>query len=61
MPKNKRSCWKGVVLLCSQYGVCDENFPDKLYTPKAKELAKKRVEFMKQFFERLKREINGEI
>jgi len=38
-----------------------KHIPDKLYTPKAKELAKKRIEFMKQFFERLKREINGEI
>jgi len=35
--------------------------PDKLYTQKAKEIAKQRIEYMKQFFERLKREINGEI
>jgi len=38
-----------------------KHIPRKLYTTKAKELAKKRIEFMKQFFERLKREINGEI
>lgn len=29
--------------------------------PKAREIAKERVEFMKKFFERLKREIDGEM
>jgi uncharacterized protein len=38
-----------------------KHIPDKLYTQKAREIAKQRIEFMKQFFERLKREINGEI
>ena len=38
-----------------------KHIPDKLYTQKAKKIAKQRIEFMKQFFERLKREINGEI
>ena len=38
-----------------------KHIPDKLYTRKAREIAKQRIEFMKQFFERLKREINGEI
>lgn len=38
-----------------------KHIPDKLYTPKAKEFAKQRIKFMEQFFERLKREINGEI
>jgi len=35
--------------------------PDRLYTPKAKEIAKQRLGYMKQFFERLKREINGQL
>jgi uncharacterized protein len=33
--------------------------PDKLYTLKAKEIASERLRFMKEFFERLKREIDG--
>ena len=35
--------------------------PDKLYTSKAKEIGKQRLEFMKQFFDRLEKEINGEL
>lgn len=35
--------------------------PDTLYTQKAKEIGKQRVEFMKQYFERLEKEINGEL
>jgi len=35
--------------------------PDKLYTSKAKEIGKQRLEFMKEFFERLEKEINGEL
>jgi len=35
--------------------------PSRLYTQKAKEIAEQRLEFMKQFFERLKREIGGEL
>ena len=35
--------------------------PDKLYTTKAKEIAKQRLDYMKQFFERLQREISGEL
>jgi len=38
-----------------------KHIPDKLYTSKAKEFAKQRMEYVEQFFERLKREINGEI
>jgi len=38
-----------------------KHIPEKLYTKKAKEIAKQRFKFMKQFFKRLKREINGEI
>jgi len=34
--------------------------PDRLYTQKAREIAKERLEYMKQFFERLKREIDGQ-
>ena len=35
--------------------------PNRLYTRKAKEIAKERFKYMKQFFERLKREIKAEI
>ncbi len=35
--------------------------PGKLYTQKAKKIAMKRMEFMKHFFERLTKEINGEM
>ena len=35
------------------------HIPDKLYTLKAKEIANERLRFMKEFFERLKREIDG--
>jgi len=34
---------------------------DKAIRKKAKEIAKQRFKFMKQFFKRLKREINGEL
>ena len=35
--------------------------PDKLYTQKAKKIGKQRLESMKQFFGRLKKEIKGEL
>jgi len=35
--------------------------PERLYTQKAKEIAKERLEYMKQFYERLKREVSGRI
>jgi len=35
--------------------------PDKLYTQRAREIAKERLEYMKQFFERLKSEINAQL
>jgi uncharacterized protein len=35
--------------------------PERLYTSKAKEIAKRRLGYMKQFFERLKRDINGQL
>lgn len=35
--------------------------PERLYTQKAREIAKERLQFMKQFFERLKREVSGRI
>jgi len=38
-----------------------KNIPDKLYTQKATEISKQRLEFMKQFFERLKKEIDGKL
>ena len=34
---------------------------NKLYASKAKTIAKERINFMKQFFDRLKKEINGEL
>ncbi|MDO8524684.1 MAG: HD domain-containing protein [bacterium] len=34
--------------------------PGRLYTEKAKEFAKQRLDFMNQFFERLKKELKGE-
>lgn len=38
-----------------------KHVPNKLYTQEAKEIAKQRLEYMRQFFERLKREINGKL
>lgn len=38
-----------------------KHIPGKMYTLKAKEIAEQRLEYMRQFFERLKREIDGEI
>jgi uncharacterized protein len=38
-----------------------KHIPDKLYTQKAREIAGERLEYMKQFFERLKREIYGQL
>jgi uncharacterized protein len=37
------------------------HIPDRLYTQRAKEIARERLEYMKQFFERLKREIEGQL
>ena len=38
-----------------------KRIPGKLYTQKAREIARERLEYMKQFFERLKREIDGQL
>jgi uncharacterized protein len=38
-----------------------KRIPSKLYTQKAREIARERLEYMKQFFERLKREIDGQL
>lgn len=38
-----------------------KRIPDKLYTSKAKTIGAQRINFMKQFFDRLKKEINGEL
>jgi uncharacterized protein len=38
-----------------------KQIPDRLYTQKAREIARERLEYMKQFFERLKREIDGQL
>jgi len=35
--------------------------PNQLYTQEAKEIAKQRLEYMKRFFERLKKEIDGNL
>ena len=34
---------------------------ERLYTKKAREIAKERLRFMENFFEKLKREIKGEV
>jgi uncharacterized protein len=39
----------------------DKHVIKKLYTEKAKEIARNRLEFSKQFFDRLEKEINGEM
>lgn len=36
-----------------------KHIPDRLHLPKAKKLAENRIEFMEQFFERLRREMVG--
>lgn len=38
-----------------------KHIPDKLFTQKGKELGKQGLEFMQNFFERLKKEINGKL
>ena len=42
-----------------EYEVKFKKIPDKLYTKKAKEIGKGRLEFMKEYFNRLKLEIEG--
>jgi uncharacterized protein len=44
-----------------EYELKFKNIPSRLYTPKGKEIAKERLQFMESFFERLKREIEGEL
>jgi len=36
-----------------------KKIPDKLYTKKAKEIGEDRIEFMEQYFNRLKSELQG--
>jgi len=38
-----------------------KQIPDKLYTRRAREIARERLEYMRQFFERLKSEIDGQL
>ncbi len=42
-----------------EYELKFKKVPDKLYTKKAKEIGKERLEFMKEYFDRLKLEIDG--
>ncbi|NMM62427.1 HD domain-containing protein [Clostridium sp. P21] len=42
-----------------EYEVKFKKIPDKLYTKKAKEIGKERLNFMKEYFDRLKLEIDG--
>ena len=42
-----------------EYEVKFKKIPDKLYTRKAKEIGKRRLEFMEEYFNRLKLEIEG--
>lgn len=44
-----------------EYELKLKNIPERLYTPKAKAIAKERLQFMENFFERLKTEISGEL
>jgi uncharacterized protein len=38
-----------------------KQIPDRLHTEKAREIARERLKYMRQFFERLKREIDGQL
>ncbi|AJA47257.1 HD domain-containing protein [Clostridium pasteurianum DSM 525 = ATCC 6013] len=42
-----------------EYEIKFKKIPSKLYTAKAKEIGQKRIEFMKEYFNRLKSEIEG--
>jgi len=42
-----------------EYEIKFKKIPDKLYTRKAKEIGKRRLEFMEEYFNRLKLEIGG--
>ncbi len=44
-----------------EYEVKFKKIPEKLYTKKGKEIGEKRLEFMNDFFERLKLEIEGKV
>jgi uncharacterized protein len=44
-----------------EYELKLKHIPERLYTQKAKAIAKERLQFMENFFERLKREISGEL
>ena len=44
-----------------EYELKLKHIPERLYTPKAKAIAKERLQFMENFFERLKMEISGEL
>ncbi len=37
------------------------HIPNKLYTNRAKEIAKERIEYMREFFGRLRKEVHGEV
>ena len=44
-----------------EYKIKLKNIQKRLFTKKAKEIAKERAEFMRQFFERLEKEIKGKL
>jgi uncharacterized protein len=44
-----------------EYELKFKHIPERLYTQRAKAIAKKRLQFMENFFERLKMEISGEL
>ena len=44
-----------------EYKIKLKNIQKRLFTKKAKEMAKERMKFMKQFFERLEKEIKGKL
>ena len=45
----------------TQFELKFKHVPERLYTQKAREIAKERLRFMENFFEKLKREIKGEV
>lgn len=50
-----------LLITCSltQFELKFRHIPERLYTQEAREIAKERMQFMQNFFEKLKREIKG--
>lgn len=50
---------KHIKIIEIEYEVKFKKIPDKLYTKKAKEIGRKRLDFMKVYFERFKAELDS--